>query len=518
MGTNSPPPPPPPPPQPPVQVQEVPRPSSEPTTLKPDSSPTNPTTPIPTPTIIPTIASNDSKETPVTITSKQQEPPSSDADFIYIPGYSRWFSWNNIHECEARFLPEFFDGRSPSKNPRVYKYYRNSIVRRFRENPTRKITFTEARKTIIGDVGSVRRVFDFLEAWGLINYSPPATSKLPLKWEDKESKSITASLQSTAEPAGNAADYMVPKKRLCSGCKSVCSIACFASDKYDLTLCARCYVRGNYRVGVSSSDFRRVEINEEIKTDWTDKETLQLLEAVMHFGDDWKKVAEYVGGRSERECVTCFIKLPFAEQFVEDPEFTKADNKFCQTNGQNDTEIGSQSFGTAFPNKKMRLSPLADASNPIMAQAAFLSALGGVEVAETAARAAVRALSEFRYRTFKDSPESLSGHGRQQEPDATSNGDTTLKTSEGAHVDAQSHVEKEEQDLEKAISRIADVQMKEIQDKISYFEEFELQMDREWQQLQQMKNLLFVDQLTLHFHQSAAPKIAESIQQNVKTE
>lgn len=352
----------------------------------------------------------------------------------------------------------------------------------------------------------------------MINYSPPATSKLPLKWEDKESKSITASLQSTAEPAGNAADYMVPKKRLCSGCKSVCSIACFASDKYDLTLCARCYVRGNYRVGVSSSDFRRVEINEEIKTDWTDKETLQLLEAVMHFGDDWKKVAEYVGGRSERECVTCFIKLPFAEQFVEDPEFTKADNKFCQTNGQNDTEIGSQSFGTAFPNKKMRLSPLADSSNPIMAQAAFLSALGGVEVAETAARAAVRALSEFRYRTFKDSPESLSGHGRQQEPDATSNGDTTLKTSEGAHVDAQSHVEKEEQDLEKAISRIADVQMKEIQDKISYFEEFELQMDREWQQLQQMKNLLFVDQLTLHFHQSAAPKIAESIQQNVKTE
>ncbi|GMP81982.1 hypothetical protein CsSME_00036490 [Camellia sinensis var. sinensis] len=62
MGTNSPPPPPQ--PQPPVQVQEVPRPSSEPTTLKPDSSPTNPTTTIPTPTIIPTIASNDSKETP----------------------------------------------------------------------------------------------------------------------------------------------------------------------------------------------------------------------------------------------------------------------------------------------------------------------------------------------------------------------------------------------------------------------------------------------------------------------
>lgn len=141
-----------------------------------------------------------------------------------------WFSFDNIHECELRFLPEFFDGKSTSKNPRVYMYYRNSIVRKFRENPTTKITFTEARKTIIGDVGSVRRIFDFLEAWGLVNYSPPPASKLPLKWDDKETKSITALLQST-EPTVNVAECMVPKKKLCSGCKSVCSIACFASDK-----------------------------------------------------------------------------------------------------------------------------------------------------------------------------------------------------------------------------------------------------------------------------------------------
>lgn len=48
----------------------------------------------------------------------------------------------------------------------------------------------------------------------------------------------------------------------------------------ELTLCARCYVR---RVGI---EFKRVELRE--------KETLLLLEAVMHYGDDWKKVAQHV--------------------------------------------------------------------------------------------------------------------------------------------------------------------------------------------------------------------------------
>ncbi|KAL6956454.1 hypothetical protein U1Q18_006151 [Sarracenia purpurea var. burkii] len=227
MGTKSP------------TAEDLPKLTSQTTTQMLESSlpTTYPTTP--------TLASDDSKEIPptvssrppgqpstastiatgssrppdppstATVSSRPLDPPSITAtDLIYIPTYSGWFSWNNIHDCEVRFLPEFFDGRSPSKNPRVYKYYRNSIIRRCRENLTRKITFTEARKTIIGDVGSIRRVFDFLEAWGLINYSPSSSSnKLPQNWKDKEGNSSAA------------------LKRSCSGCKSVCSIACFACDK-----------------------------------------------------------------------------------------------------------------------------------------------------------------------------------------------------------------------------------------------------------------------------------------------
>ncbi|KNA03087.1 hypothetical protein SOVF_212490 isoform A [Spinacia oleracea] len=64
-----------------------------------------------------------------------------------------------------------------------------------------------------------------------------------------------------------------------------------------------CYVPGNYQVGVTASEFRRVEISEPVKAGWTEKETLQLLEAVMHYRDDWKRVAEQVGGRTDTSII-----------------------------------------------------------------------------------------------------------------------------------------------------------------------------------------------------------------------
>ena len=77
-------------------------------------------------------------------------------------------------------------------------------------------------------MGSIRRVFDFLETWGLINFSGSAL-KQPLKWEEKDSKSGGASSQS-GDARGGAVES-IAKRRWCSGCKSLCSIACFACDK-----------------------------------------------------------------------------------------------------------------------------------------------------------------------------------------------------------------------------------------------------------------------------------------------
>ncbi|XP_039070002.1 SWI/SNF complex subunit SWI3B-like isoform X2 [Hibiscus syriacus] len=293
----------------------------------------------------PTPPNSDIPSTPIS------RPPVVDADVIHVPSYSRWFSWDKIDSCESRFLPEFFDGRSPSKGPNLYMYYRNSIIKLFRENPYRKVTFTNARRNLVGDVGSIRRVFDFLDHWGLINYSASsAVSKHSKDTASNNKSSDSPSLESpsTAAPTPKQSST---SRRFCGACKSLCTIACFVCDKYDSTLCARCYVRGNFRVGLSNADFRRVEISDEAKADWSEKETLLLLEAILHYGDDWKKAAQHVGGRTEKECVAHFVKLPFGEEYLGNPFSDEA-------------EFGFET------NKRMRLTPLADASNPIMAQLA----------------------------------------------------------------------------------------------------------------------------------------------------
>ncbi|XP_062113873.1 SWI/SNF complex subunit SWI3B [Humulus lupulus] len=479
-----------------------------------------PPPPAPPPALSPAVKSetpvadstNTSKPTPPAATSNPLPPeptPTPDAVVAHVPSYARWFSWDTIHQCEVRFLPEFFDSRlSSSKNPGIYKYYRNSIVKHYRVDPSRKITFTEVRRILIGDVGSVRRVFDFLEAWGLINYSPSALNK-PLKWEDKDTKTSSAA----ASHGGASKDES--SKRVCNHCKSVCSIACFVCDKNDTTLCARCYVRGNYQLGgVSSSDFRRVEINDNSRADWMEKDTLHLLEAVMHYGDDWRKVARHVG-RGEKECVSHFLKLPFGEEFI----------GFADSEGVDDDkdnpikDHGDDESCTSSMAKRMRLTPLADASNPIMAQAAFLSALAGVEVAKASAQAAVTALTDGDYRSVND----LRSHAKNlilQEAIVTSNDNTANAIgAERALADAKSQLEEEEEDVERSISEILEVQMKEIKDKIDRFEALDLQMEKEWQQLELMKNMLFVDQLTILFHNSSAQNTGEGMEQsNVKTD
>ncbi|RDX65063.1 SWI/SNF complex subunit SWI3B, partial [Mucuna pruriens] len=441
---------------------------------------------------------------------------SADANVIVVPSYSRWFSWDSIHECEVRHLPEFFE--SASKSPRVYKYYRNSIVKYFRYNPTRKITFTDVRKTLVGDVGSIRRVFDFLEAWGLINYHPSSSLTKPLKWDDKETKADSASnsTESSSVPVKENS------KRLCSGCKAVCTIACFACDKYDLTLCARCYVRGNYRVGVNSSDFRRVEISEETKTDWSEKETTNLLEAITHFGDDWKRVAQHVAGRTEKECVAHFLKLPFADQFQQYQQNSGVNvvDDGCNqlkrvTNADAESELDT--VASAEPSKRMRLTPLADASNPIMAQAAFLSALAGSEVAQAAAQAALTTLSEV-YKATRINYRSFPRNTLVQDAGIGSNGGNTSDSFQGSRLHANIQLEKEELDVEKGISEIIKVQTKNIQDKLVQFEDLDLLTEKERQLLEQMKNMFFLDQLTLLFHKSSAPKTGECPEgNNVKT-
>ncbi|OEL17660.1 SWI/SNF complex subunit SWI3B [Dichanthelium oligosanthes] len=382
---------------------------------------------------------------------------------ITVPSYSAWFSFDSIHDTERRLLPEFFEGEAAAasgcRGPDAYKYYRNTLIRRFRARPGRRLTLTEARRGLVGDVGSVRRVFDFLEEWGLINHGA-----LPSGSKQAKEKREEAAPQSSS-PSGATA----PRK-LCTGCRTVCGLAYFACEK-------------------------RVEITEDAKSDWTDKETLHLLEAVLHYGEDWKKVSEHVGSRSEKDCIARFIRLPFGEQFMGPKE--------DRMGFENDDDITDEPGADI--SKRLRLTPLADASNPIMAQVAFLSAIVGSDAASAAAQAAIAAQSRVDLNDGEIDPSTNSG---REEESSHTNGLSVNDLLKEAAANARAQLDKERNSIEQSLSDIVDVQMKEIQDKICRFEQKEMLMESERQQLCCQRDLLFTDQLAIMQHQRKPQAVA----------
>jgi len=81
----------------------------------------------------------------------------------------KWFNLQKIHFKERLELPEWFDGTSQSKTPRIYQQCRNHMIKKYESNPTLYLSATECRRMIAGDACSLMRVHSFLERHGLIN-------------------------------------------------------------------------------------------------------------------------------------------------------------------------------------------------------------------------------------------------------------------------------------------------------------------------------------------------------------
>ncbi|KAL5191854.1 SWI/SNF complex subunit SWI3B [Glycine soja] len=124
-----------------------------------------------------------------------------------------------------------------------------------------------------------------------------------------------------------------------------------------------------------------------------------------------------------------------------------------------------------------------------MKAAAFLSALAGSEVAQAAAQAALTTLSEV-YKATKINYRSFPRNTLLQDVGITSNDGNTSDSFQGSRLHANIQLEKEELDVEKAIYEI--IEMKNIQDKLVHFEDLDLLMEKEGQQMEQMKNMAYL--------------------------
>lgn len=88
----------------------------------------------------------------------------------------------------------------------------------------------------------------------------------------------------------------------------------------DFDLCTDCFSNGRFGSGMSSSDFIVMEPAEVAGVsggNWTDQETLLLLEALELYKENWNEIAEHVGTKSKAQCILHFVQMPIEDAFVD---------------------------------------------------------------------------------------------------------------------------------------------------------------------------------------------------------
>jgi len=287
--------------------------------------------------------------------------------------------------------------------------------------------------------------------------------------------------------------------------------------------------------------------------EWSDQETLLLLEGIEMFDEDWLKVAEHVGTRSKEQCVMHFLQLPIEDQYLDEPG----------------AELGPLKFATKMDGSALGGLPFSKADNPVMSVVAFLASAVGPGVAAAAAQRALGELTDGLKSGIKESEakanEVAAEQGKEKEEESAAeegSAETGIEdgmqvdnvaagpsTSAKSEVDAQDvemskdeassatvtkevdvtadeptiasglphpHVQHvatlalgaaaakasalathEERQLESLVTRLVSAQMKKLELKLGMFEKFEWMLEQEKRQLEIQKQQFFKDKITL---------------------
>ncbi|XP_056336048.1 SWI/SNF complex subunit SMARCC1b isoform X3 [Danio aesculapii] len=287
-----------------------------------------------------------------------EESATEQTHHIIVPTYASWFDYNCIHQIERRALPEFFNGKNKSKTPEIYLAYRNFMIDTYRLNPQEYLTSTSSRRNLTGDVCALIRVHSFLEQWGLINYQVDAESRpLPMGPPPTPHFNVLTDAPSGLVPLQHrplqvsASQHMLhfPEKSREK-----------PSDLQNFGLRSDIYAKKHPKSKGASAG-----------REWTEQETLLLLEALEMYKDDWNKVSEHVGSRTQDDCILHFLRLPIEDPYLENSE----------------ASMGPLAYQPV---------PFSQSGNPVMSTVAFLASVVDSRVASAAAKAALEEFSRAR--------------------------------------------------------------------------------------------------------------------------
>uniref|UniRef100_A0A1A8I0G5 SWI/SNF related, matrix associated, actin dependent regulator of chromatin, subfamily c, member 1b n=2 Tax=Nothobranchius kuhntae TaxID=321403 RepID=A0A1A8I0G5_NOTKU len=454
---------------------------------------------------------------------------------IIIPSYTSWFNYNSIHAIEKRALPEFFNGKNKSKSPEIYLAYRNFMIDTYRLNPQEYLSSTSCRRNLTGDVCALIRVHALLEQWGLINYQVDAESRpLPMGPPPTPHFNVLADTPSGLAPlqhkplqvSASQHTLFFPEKSREK-----------PSDCQNFGLRPDIYTRKHPKTKGANAG-----------REWTEQETLLLLEALEVYRDDWNKVSEHVGSRTQDECILHFLRLPIEDPYLEDSS----------------ASLGPLAYQPV---------PFSQSENPVMSTVAFLASVVDPRVASAAAKAAMEEFSKVYEESLDKASEgfnqsartdslkaekldsnshqvSLRVDGVKMEPDLSKvegdevksehaeamlteerdgRGDNNESRRDGEGEDGRRTMEMElvegsvpvaaaaallsaaskakhlaaveERKIKSLVALLVETQMKKLEIKLRHFEELETIMDREKEALELQRQQLLTERQTFHTEQ-----------------
>ncbi|CAH8354589.1 unnamed protein product [Eruca vesicaria subsp. sativa] len=458
-----------------------------------------------------------------------------------LPMHSAWFAPNTVDRLERQVVPQFFSGKSPNHTPESYMHFRNAIVSKYTDNPEKTLTVSDCQGLVHGvDDEDFARVFRFLDHWGIINYCatsqchPEPSRGVSDVREDSNGEvhvpsaaltSIESLIKFDKPICRHKADEDHSNSELpdldirirehlcdnhCNHCSRPLPTVYFQSQKKeDIMLCTDCFHNARFVAGHSCIDFVRVDITKDYRDqdgeNWSDQETLLLLEAVELYNENWVQIADHVGSKSKAQCILHFLRLPVEDGLLDNVELPGVTDPV--TNGYD--HKGTDSNGT-LPGSSEQESdaeinlPFVQSPNPVMALVAFLASAVGPRVASSCAHESLVVLSaDDRLKSDGSQGKDLRLHdGENQQLDETpcQNGaeaPTPLPQDKvmaafraglsAAATKAKLFADHEEREIQRLSANIVNHQLKRMELKLKQFAEIETLLMKECEQVEKTR-------------------------------
>ncbi len=270
----------------------------------------------------------------------------------------------------------------------------------------------------------------------------------------------------------------------CKTCEADCTALYYHCPGGKINLCPGCFTSGQYGTEVSAAgDFVKIDTSAFAASasnasgsgsDWSDEETLRLLEAVEKYSDSgvnmaannvWDAIAENVG-RTREACLLQFLRLPVTEILG-----------------------NSTNSATALP-ASLAAFPFSQSENPVLSVVTFLAANVHPRVAAVASQAALAEMSKLEESSTTTAAAAAAATAINLQQVAS----VALAS---AAANAQSLAVMEEERLQYWRDALLETQLKKLQLKLDSLDELERIVEEDRKAVAEQRLQIFMERYNL---------------------